>query len=159
MVKSLIDSWKKEWMGRASLVAQWLRIHLPMQETRVRALVREDPTCRGATKPVHHNYWARALEPLSHSYWSPCSWSLCSTTREATAVRSLRTTMKLAPLAATREKPARSNEDPMQPKINKYIYLKKKKKKKNEWGTSFWPDFMCKFYNKKFYNKNEVIFL
>ena len=22
----------------------------------VRALVQEDPTCRGATKPVHHNY-------------------------------------------------------------------------------------------------------
>ena len=40
----------------ASLVAKWLRIHLPMQGTRVRALVREDPTCRGATKPVHHNY-------------------------------------------------------------------------------------------------------
>ena len=39
-----------------SLVAQWLRIHLPMQETGVRALVREDPICRGATKPVRHNY-------------------------------------------------------------------------------------------------------
>ena len=41
---------------RASLVAQWLRIRLPMQGTQVRALVREDPTCRGATKPVSHNY-------------------------------------------------------------------------------------------------------
>ena len=40
----------------ASLVAQWLRIHLPMQGTRVRSLVREDPTCHGATKSVHHNY-------------------------------------------------------------------------------------------------------
>ncbi|KAJ8781824.1 hypothetical protein J1605_010808 [Eschrichtius robustus] len=39
-----------------SLVVQWLRIHLPMQGTRVRALVQEDPTCRGATKPVSHNY-------------------------------------------------------------------------------------------------------
>ncbi|KAJ8787793.1 hypothetical protein J1605_005695 [Eschrichtius robustus] len=38
-----------------SLVAQWLRICLPMQGTRVRALVCEDPTCRGATKPMHHN--------------------------------------------------------------------------------------------------------
>ena len=36
----------------ASLVAQWLRIRLPMQGTPVRALVQEDPTCRGATKPV-----------------------------------------------------------------------------------------------------------
>ncbi|KAJ8783498.1 hypothetical protein J1605_009203 [Eschrichtius robustus] len=42
--------------ARASLVAQWLRICLPVQGTRVRALVREDPTCHGATKPVRHNY-------------------------------------------------------------------------------------------------------
>ena len=41
---------------RASLAAQWLRICLPMQGTRVRALVREDPTCHGATKPVRCNY-------------------------------------------------------------------------------------------------------
>ena len=41
---------------RASLVAQWLRICLPMQGTQVRALVWEDPTCCRATKPVCHNY-------------------------------------------------------------------------------------------------------
>ena len=41
---------------RASLVAQWLRICLPMQGTRVRALAWEDPTCRGATRPVCHSY-------------------------------------------------------------------------------------------------------
>ena len=41
---------------RASLVAQWLRICLPMQGTRVRALVWEDPTCHRATRPVSHNY-------------------------------------------------------------------------------------------------------
>ena len=39
----------------ASLVAQWLRICLAMQGTQVRALLREDPTCHGATKPVRHN--------------------------------------------------------------------------------------------------------
>ena len=27
-----------------------------VQGTRVQAPVREDPTCRGATKPVRHNY-------------------------------------------------------------------------------------------------------
>ena len=48
----------------------------------VRALVREDPTCGGATKPVHHNYWACTLEPMSHNYWS-----LCATTTEARAPR------------------------------------------------------------------------
>ena len=41
---------------RASLVAQWLRICLPMQGTWVQALVWKDPTCRGATRPVSHNY-------------------------------------------------------------------------------------------------------
>ena len=40
----------------ASLVAQWLRICLLMQGTQVRAPVWEDPTCRGATGPVSHNY-------------------------------------------------------------------------------------------------------
>ena len=38
--------------------------------TRVRVLVREAPTCRGATKPVRHNYWTCALEPTSHNYWA-----------------------------------------------------------------------------------------
>ena len=41
-----------------------------MQGTQVRALVREDPTCRGATKPMCHNFWACALEPTSHNYWA-----------------------------------------------------------------------------------------
>ena len=43
---------QKNW---ASLVVQWLRICLLMQRTRVRALVWEDPTCHGATRPVSHN--------------------------------------------------------------------------------------------------------
>ena len=46
----------KKSTNRTSLVAQWLRICLPMQGTRVRSLVQEDPTCRGATKPVCRNY-------------------------------------------------------------------------------------------------------
>ena len=41
-----------------------------MQGTQVRALIREDPTCHGATKPVRHNYWACVLEPASHNYWA-----------------------------------------------------------------------------------------
>ena len=51
-------------------MAQWLGICLPTQGTQVRALVWEDATCRGAAKPVLHNYWACALEPMSHNYWS-----------------------------------------------------------------------------------------
>ena len=52
----LIDVHFKEVWVRASLVAQWLRIRLPMQGTWVQALVWEDPTCCGATKPMRHNY-------------------------------------------------------------------------------------------------------
>ena len=53
-----------------SLVAQWLRIHLPIQGTWVQALVREELTCHGATKAVCHNYWACIVEPTSHNYWA-----------------------------------------------------------------------------------------
>ena len=66
----------KEIVG-TSLVAQWLRIHLPMQGTWVRALVQEDPTCPGAAKPVSHNYWAH----------EPQLPSPCDTTTEARVPR------------------------------------------------------------------------
>ena len=46
----------KKLLSGASLVAQSLRIRLPMQGTPVRSLVWEDPTCHGATKPVCCNY-------------------------------------------------------------------------------------------------------
>ena len=49
MLHKINQSW-------ASLVAQWLRIHLPMQGTWVRSLAREDPPCLGETKPMCHNY-------------------------------------------------------------------------------------------------------
>ena len=61
--------WIKNGSSRASLVAQWLRICLPVQGTRVWALVWEDPTCHRATGPVCHNYWA-------------CAWGLWATTIE-----------------------------------------------------------------------------
>ena len=51
-------------------LAQWLRICLPIQGTQVRALVWEDPTFHGATKPVRHKYQACAPEPTSHNYWA-----------------------------------------------------------------------------------------
>ena len=59
---------------------QWLRIHLPMQGTQVQTLVREDPTCRGKTKPVRHNYWAR--EPQQEKHTATKSGPPLSTTRE-----------------------------------------------------------------------------
>ena len=50
--------------GGTSLVTQWLGICLPMQGTRVSALVQEDPTCRAATKPANHNYWTHVPQLL-----------------------------------------------------------------------------------------------
>ena len=43
------------------LVAQLLRIHLPMEDS---ILVREDPTCHRATKHMHHNNGACMLQLL-----------------------------------------------------------------------------------------------
>ena len=44
-----------------------------MQETQVKPLVREKPTCHGATKPVHESYLDCALEHTSRSYESLCN--------------------------------------------------------------------------------------
>ena len=103
---------KKVWFW-VSLVAQWLGVRLPLQGTRVRALVREDPTCRGADGPVRRCCWACALEPASHSCWArepqllkPARLEPGSTTGEATAVRGPCTAMRSGPpLASTWESP------------------------------------------------------
>ena len=83
----------KIYNSRASLVAQWLGVCLPMRGTRVRALVWEDPTCHGATGPVSHNYWACASGACAPQQERPRQW-------EARALR-----WRVAPLAATRESP------------------------------------------------------
>ena len=75
-VKWLIRYIKFLWLQEYSwdfLVAQWLRIHLPMQGTRVRAPVWEDPTCRRATKaraPQLLSLCSRAREPQLLSPWA-----------------------------------------------------------------------------------------
>ena len=55
----------------ASLVVQWLRIHLAIQGTLVRSLVQEDPTCCRTTKtaPQLLSQSSRAREPKRRS---PC---------------------------------------------------------------------------------------
>ena len=49
---------------RTSLIAQQLRICLPMQETSVRSLVQEDPTCHWSTKPMFNN---QRVAPTCHN--------------------------------------------------------------------------------------------
>ena len=77
--------------SRGFLVIQWQRIHLPMQETGVRSLVREDPTGLGATKPLYPHI----LEPGNCNDRGPCVLEPVFRNGEATAVRS--------PSTATRE--------------------------------------------------------
>ena len=66
---SLVDLWLRICLPEASLVTQW-RIHLPVEETWVLFLIWEDATCCGTAEPMHHNYWACALEPRSCNYWA-----------------------------------------------------------------------------------------
>uniref|UniRef100_A0A8C6AMS2 Zinc finger CCHC-type containing 14 n=1 Tax=Monodon monoceros TaxID=40151 RepID=A0A8C6AMS2_MONMO len=85
-------SFEKSTRRGASLVAQWLRIRLPMQGTWVRALVWEDPT-------LPRSNWACEPQLLSLRVWS-----LCSATREAATVRGPRTAMKSGPRLPQLEK-------------------------------------------------------
>ena len=82
-------------------MAQWLRIRLPMQVTRVQALVREDPTCHEQLSPCTTTTEAHAPRARAPQQ------------REATAMRSLRTTTKSSPrspqLEKTRVQQRRSN--------------------------------------------------
>ena len=88
----------------ASLVAQWLRVHLLVRGTRVRALVWEDPTCHGAAGPVSHNYWACVSGACAPQRERPRWW-------EARAPR-----WGVAPTCHSWRKPSHRNEDPTQPK-------------------------------------------
>ena len=85
----------KDYSG-ASPVAQWLRICLPMQGTQVRALVWEDPTCHGATRPREPQLLRLRV------------WSLCSATREAAIKRGPCTAMKSGPHLPQLEKSPRT---------------------------------------------------
>ena len=67
--RSQFDIASKKRPSRAFLVALWIRICLPMQETQVRSLIREEPTCHRAIRAEHHHCWAWALESRSRDYW------------------------------------------------------------------------------------------
>ena len=111
----------------ACLVPQWWRILLPTQETRVRSPVREDSTSCGATNgacvPQLLSLCPRALQQERPPWWE-------------ISTRCSLHSMQL-------EKSLRSNEDPAQPKRNKY--LKNKLLLPYSWlqwfspGGDFWP--------------------
>ena len=105
-----------------------------MQETQVPSLVPEGPTYRGATEPVCHNYWASALEPGSHNYWAHGLKLLKPVRPRARALQREKTLQRLlearrlepGPLTPQPAKSPHSDEDPGQPKIDKWDCLKEK---------------------------------
>ena len=107
-----------------------------MQGTRVRALVREDPTCCGAAKPMCHNYWACALEPVSLNYWA-CVLQLLKPARLEPVLcnkRSHRTATKSSPRSSQLEKARAQQQRPNAAK----------KKKHNRWFLDLWThDLIC----------------
>ena len=82
-----------------SLVAQQKRIYLPVQDTWLQSLVREDPTCPGVPEPLCSTYWARALR-------SAAAEPACCTTGEASR-ETPTLQLECPPLSATRGKPRR----------------------------------------------------
>ena len=84
-----MNEWVNKWTDRiriltnnrrgTSLVVQWIRIHLLIQGTQVWSLVWEESMCRGATKPVHQDFWtcvprARAPQQEKRPQWEACTW-------------------------------------------------------------------------------------
>ena len=67
----------------------------------VRSLVWEDPTCRGATKPMSHNYWAHVPQLLKSARLEPV---LCNK-RSHHNEKNTHHNEEQPPLAATRESP------------------------------------------------------
>ena len=79
--KDKMETWGLPWWSSGlESACQW-------RGTWVRSLIWEDPTCNRATKPMYRNYW-----------------SLCSITREVTAVRSPCSTVKSSLCALQLEK-------------------------------------------------------
>ena len=103
-------------------MALWWRFCLPVQETWVWSLVREDPTCHKAAKPVCHHFWV-ALEPGGCNCWSPCAHAA----QQENPLQWEAQTPQLdsSPCFPQLEKSPHSNEDPERPKINNF--------KKREW--------------------------
>ena len=64
---------------------KWIRICLPVQQTQVQPLVREDSTCHWS-KPLCHIYWACVLQLLNPPCLEPVLWnkrSPCCTTKSS----------------------------------------------------------------------------
>ena len=132
-------------------MAQWLRIHLPMQGTQVWSLVWEDPTCCRAPKPMCHNYWACALEPVCHNYWA-CAPRAPAPQQEKPPQWEAyvpHCNEEQPPLAATRESPRAAMKTQSSQKINKFIL-----KKSVAWFLQWLSEDLSKFSPRKATGQN-----
>ena len=116
-----------------------------MQGTRVQALIREDPTCHGATKPVSHNYWACALEPTSHNYRAhvpqllkPAQLEPMLCNKRSHHEKPTHCNEEWPRLTATRESPCAATKtqcsQKLKNKINNFFFLSEKRTSKNVRG-------------------------
>ena len=97
-----------------SLVVQWLGIHLLMQGTQVPFLVREDSTCCGATKPLHHNDSTHILEPASHNCCGLHTLELVlDDQRSHCNEKHSHHNQRVVPTRYSQRKPVSSNKDPI----------------------------------------------
>ena len=69
----VIPEYLKNDLG-TSLVEQWLRVRLPMQGTRVRSLIREDPRASEQLSPRATTTEARALTARAPQQEKPPQW-------------------------------------------------------------------------------------
>ena len=76
-----------KWGCWASLVAQWLRIHLPMQGTRVPSLVREDPHAAEQLSPWATTTEARAPRACALQQEKPLQWEAHTLQRRVAPTR------------------------------------------------------------------------
>ena len=88
------------------------------QETRVQSLVQRPPHAMGQP-----SLWATTTELMCYSYGNLRTQSLCSAQGEATATKSI-TAERRSPCSPQREEVCtQQQEDPVRPKVNKYIKL------------------------------------
>ena len=92
---------------RASLVVQWLRIHLPVHGTQAPSLVGEDPPATEQLNPCPMTAEPVCLDPL-----------FCKERRHCRKNPTHRK-WKIAPTHCNVREPTCSSEDPVQPKLTK----------------------------------------
>ena len=97
-------------------------------ETQVPSLIREDPTCCRATKPMHFSFWTCALGPGSHNYWvsvlqllKPACPRVCASQEKPLQWEAHALHLENSCCLLQLEKSPCNNEDPAQPKINREI--------------------------------------